>query len=77
LHHCAVLQLGREPDFGIDQPERGRGEIQAGDGAGCPCCENAMAFRIEWNTRIGCDVAGAAEVLQQRSADLGFKKKEV
>jgi hypothetical protein len=56
----AVVQLGYETDIGFDQPERGGRELEACDRAGYTRSEYAASLRVGRDTRLGCNVAGAA-----------------
>jgi hypothetical protein len=60
LDRGAVAQHGCETDVGVDQPERGRRDVEACDGAGNARSEYTTTLCIGWDTRLGCNVAGAA-----------------
>jgi hypothetical protein len=54
------VHLGGETDVGVDQPERGRRDVEACDGAGNARSEYTTTLCVGWDTRLGCNVAGAA-----------------
>ena len=55
-------------DRRIDQPECSGGEIQSCHHAGLACHQRGLGARARGHDRIRGQVAGAAEVLQQRGA---------
>ena len=65
----AVGERTLEADRRVDEAEGERGEIEAGDDALLPRSHDAPDGAVGRRDGVGRDVAGAAEVFQQRLAD--------
>ena len=65
--------MGGETQAWIDQAEGETGEVKACDHAGVAGGQNHASGQLGGDDRIGGDVAGAAEILQQGGADLGLE----
>ena len=65
----AVGPLDLDLDRRLDQAERHRRQVEAGDHAGLAGDQRRLGAGLGRHDRLGGDVAGAAEILQQGGAD--------
>ena len=73
LDAAAVRPLDPDLDRRIDQAEGKRGRIEAGDDAGLARHQRRLGPQRGGHDRVGGEIAGTAEILQQRGAHDGAR----